>query len=298
MFDSSIIPSRNIATQTAVSGEKSSSGRGRFPRKFPLRSISGAFALISASCISVGGALASTILYQQNFEAPVNFIDTSGVDVSQQSVNSLYGNQPPGFTFAQQHTVETLEINGGVAFGTGYIDTAGRAGNYMGGMLSSGQDDRLGLAFNVGSFDFLNMSIDVTSIDLNGLAGPFVPGFGVTTNPGTEPTFRFTLFDNPSGANGIGSGTALDFADVTGTVSDRNVVDFVTAVIGLDASGSTNGNVILQFDLLTGGYAGFDNITIVASNTQGEVNIPAPGVLPLFALGLAGLAFARRKHRR
>lgn len=44
----------------------------------------------------------------------------------------------------------------------------------------------------------------------------------------------------------------------------------VSAVIGPDTSGSTNGNVILQFDLLSGGYAGFDNITIVASDTGGE----------------------------
>jgi len=34
------------------------------------------------------------------------------------------------------------------------------------------------------------------------------------------------------------------------------------------------------------------------SNTEGEVNIPAPGVLRLFVLGLAGLAFRRQKHRR
>lgn len=264
--------------------------------KFLQRSI-GAMAVLSASCFAAGGAAATTVLYQQNFEAPVGFVDTSGVDVSQQSVNSLYGNQPPGFTFAQQHTVETLELNGGVAFGTGYIDSSGRAGNYMGGMLSTGQDDRLGLAFNVGGNQFLNMSIDVTSIDLAGLNGPFVPGAGVSTNAGTEPTFRFTLFDNPSGANGIGAGTALDFAEVTGTVSDRNVVDFVTAVIGLDASGSTNGNVILQFDLLTGGYAGFDNITIVASNTEGEVNISAPAMLPLFATGLVMLGFCVRRNR-
>ncbi len=43
--------------------------------------------------------------------------------------------------------------------------------------------------------------------------------------------------------------------------------------------------------------AGFDNITIVASNTQGEVTIPAPAALPIFALGLAGLAFVRRRQR-
>ncbi len=168
----------------------------------------------------------------------------------------------------------------------------------MGGMLSTGQDDRLGLAYNVGSFVFLNMSIVITSIDPAGLGGPFIPGSGVTTDTGTEPTVRFTLFDNPGGANGIGSRTALDFADVTDTVSDRNVVAFVAAVIGLDASGSTNGNVILQFDLLTGGYAGFDNITIVLSSTQGDVTITVPVALPILALGMADLAFARRKQRR
>lgn len=263
-----------------------------------LRQIIGTLAVSSAFLLTAASAQATTILYQQDFENPTGFVDTSGIDVSQQQVNSLYGNQPPGFTFAQQFTVETLEVNGGTAFGTGYIDNAGTAGDYMIGMLSSGQQDLLGLAFNVGNNDFLNMSIDVTSIDLAGLGGPFVPGSGVTTNPGTEPTFRFSLFDNPSGANGLGAGTALDFVDVTGTVSDRNVIDFVTAVVGLDASGSTNGNVILRFDLLTGGYAGFDNITIAASNTEGDVgqNLPGPGTLPILAAGLALFGFVRRKR--
>ncbi len=129
------------------------------------------------------------------------------------------------------------------------------------------------------------MSIDVTSTDLAGLVGPFVPGSGVTTNPGTEPTFRFTLFDNPSGANGIGSGTALDFADVTGTVSDRNVVDFVTSVIGLDASGATNGNVILQFDLLTGGYAGFRHHHDRRVEYRGRGEHPGPRSIPALRVG-------------
>jgi hypothetical protein len=163
----------------------------------------------------------------------------------------------------------------------------------MGGMLSTGQDDRLGLAYNVGSFVFLDMSIDPA-----GLGGPLIPGSGVTTDTGTEPRSRFTMFDNPGGANCIGSRTALDFADITDTVSDRNVVAFVAVVIGLDASGSTNGNVILQFDLLIGGYASFDNITIVLSSTQGDVTITVPVALPILALGMADLAFAKRKQRR
>ena len=55
---------------------------------------------------------ATTVLLNQDFESPVGFMDTTGRDVSQQSVNDLYGNQPPGFTYAQQFTVETLEITG------------------------------------------------------------------------------------------------------------------------------------------------------------------------------------------
>ncbi len=42
----------------------------------------------------------------------------------------------------------------------------------MGGMLSIVQDDRVGLAYNVASFVFLNMSIDITSIDWVGRSYP------------------------------------------------------------------------------------------------------------------------------
>ena len=271
----------------------------KFEKKSVFFSQSIAVALVVSAAISftTGRAQATTILYEQDFENPTNFIDTSGRDVSQQAVNDLYGNQPAGFTFAQRFTVETLRLNGNVAFGTGYSDPSGRAGDFLIGMFSTAQPDLLGLAFDVGTNDFLNMSIDITSIDLNGLGGPFVPGNGVVTDAGTEPTFRFSLFDNPGGANGTGAGTALDSVDLTGTVSDRNVVDFTNAVIGLDASGSTNGNVILQFDLLTGAYAGFDNIVIAASDTQGDIGqpVPAPAVLPLFASGLFIMGLMRRR---
>ena len=48
-----------------------------------LRRSIGAFALLSASYVSAGDARAATLLYQPKFEAPVGFVDTSGVDVSQ-----------------------------------------------------------------------------------------------------------------------------------------------------------------------------------------------------------------------
>lgn len=109
-------------------------------------------------------ANALQILYVQDFETPNDppgFIDTTGRDVSQQTVNQLYGGQPSGFSFEQDFTVATLEINGGVAFGAGYSDPAGIGGDHALGMLSSVQDDRLRLTFDVGTFAFLNLQIDI-----------------------------------------------------------------------------------------------------------------------------------------
>lgn len=247
-------------------------------------------------------AAAATTLLDQDFEAPVGFIDTSGGgDVSQQTVNSLYGDQPPGFLFSQDFTVETLNITGGSAFGIGYSDPAGGAGNFLIGLLSSAQDDRLGLSFDVGAFDFLNVSIDVTSIDLDRLGGPFVPGVPgdpLATDPGSAPLFRFSLFDNPGGGLGTGAGAPLSVFEGAGTASDRNVVDFTNLLFGLDASGSTTGEVILQIDLLSGGYAGFDNLVITADDAPPMPQVPAPPALSLLLAGLAGFALLGRRGRR
>ncbi|MBD2292748.1 hypothetical protein H6G06_04425 [Anabaena sphaerica FACHB-251] len=249
------------------------------------------FISISSLFLMISSVKASTIvLYDQDFENPNGFVDTSGGDVSQQSVNSLYGNQPVGFSFSQRFTVETLLITGNNAFGTGYSDPTGVGGNYALGMLagssiSGGQDDLLGLAFNVGDNDFLNVRLDISSIDLDRLRGPFLP------TAGALPVFEFTLFDNPSGALGTGSGLILSSQQVSGSISDRSVFDWTEVLLALDASASTNGNVILRIDLLSGNYAAFDNLRIVASNTPGDVGkaIPEPAsalACCVFGMGL------------
>ncbi|SFG91803.1 PEP-CTERM sorting domain-containing protein [Neptunomonas qingdaonensis] len=232
----------------------------------------------------------SAVLYDQDFENPTGF-NNDGADVNvYNNVNTLYGNQPPGFSFAQTFTVETLLITGTSAFGTGYSDPTGTGGNYAIGMLSNRQDDKLGLSFDVGTNDFLNISVDLSSIDLSAFAGPFVP-------QGATPTFRFTLYDNPTGVAGVSTPTALSFLEATATASAPSVFDWTNFVLPLDATGNTNGNVILGIDLLSGGYASFDNLLIVASDISGNVgnNVPEPGTIALFSLGLAGLTFARRK---
>ncbi len=254
-------------------------------------------AAITISTIPALSSAASISLYDQNFESPNNppgFINGFGSgykDVSQQTVNSLYGGQPAGFSFAQNYTVETVLLTGTQAFGTGYSDPSGIGGNYAVGMLSSVQNDLLGLSFNVGTFDFFNFTVDVSSLGLNGSGGPF-------TTDESAPTFQFTLFDNPTGAITTGSGTILGQATLAGTSSAISVLDWTNGLFSFDTSGSTNGNVTLQIDLLTGGYAVMDNFQITASDEAGGgiiPPVPVPAAVWLFGSALVGLGWLRRR---
>lgn len=208
---------------------------------------------------------ASEILYLQDFEHPSGFVnDAADVNIHR-SVNDLYGDQPPGFSFAQDYTVETLLVTGTAAFGTGYADPSGKGGNYVLGMRSFNEDDLIALSFDVGRYEYLNLGLIVSNIDLSAWGGPVVPEEGVV------PTFQFTLFDNPTGAVGLsGNGNVLDQATASGTASPRAVFDWTEVVVALDASGSSNGNITLQIDLLEGEYAALDNIVIVASDGKGD----------------------------
>jgi hypothetical protein len=246
----------------------------------------------SAAVLYASTMQAAVVLYDQDFESPMGFVNDGGDVNIFRTVNQLYGNQPPGFTFAQNFTVETLLIAGTQAFGTGYSDPSGKGGNYALGLLSDEENDLLGLSFNVGANRFLNFRLDISSIDLSVFGGPFVP---IT---GAVPVFEFTLFDNPSGATGLGTGAILDTLQASGTPSARTVFDWTEALLSLDASGNTNGNVTLRIDLLSGGYAAMDNFRIVASDIPDDIGlIPEPSAFLLAAPALLGLLVYRRIRR-
>ncbi len=227
-------------------------------------------------------------LYNQNFENPDGFVNDGGDINIFRTINQLYGGQPAGFTFAQNFTTEALLIGGTQAFGQGYVDPDGRGGKYVVAQLSDVQDDRLGLAFNVGSFQFLNLQLDISSIDLDRFGGPFVP------TGGAAPVFRFRLFDNPGGGTNIGTGTLLDSFDAVGLLNPSKRSFLWTHVNdGLDAKLSTDGNVVLQIDVVSGGYAAFDNIRVSASDVRGGIPEPATWAMMIAGFGLAGIAFRR-----
>ena len=250
-------------------------------------------------CLTASPAKATFILYDQNFENPTGFVNDGGDINIFRTVNQLYGNQPPGFTFAQNFTVETLLITGNRAFGTGYSDPQGIGGNYALGMLSTLQNDFLSLSFNVQGQAFLNFRLNISSIDLDRFSGPF-------NSTGAVPVFELTLFDNPSGATGLsGNGTILDVERITGVASSSHTVfNWTEHTLALDARGSTNGNVTIRIDLLNtqgSGYAAMDNFRIAASNTPGDVGdtnpVPAPASITLLGIGLAVMLVARRNTR-
>lgn len=237
-------------------------------------------------------ASAAVIVYQNDFNAPSGFVTGSYTDVSQQTVNSLYG-----AGFDQTNTVETIRIAGSAL----YSDPSGTGGAYALGMLASAQDDKLSLSFNVGALSFVNVQVDISSIDL---VGPFAPFNG--TDPAPAPTFDLTLYDSPGGTFDFNApGTALDSASIMGTSSSLFVFDWTNHISALSTSGNTDGNVTLLFDLKTEpdvGYAAFDNLIIASSDTEDDVgggfnSIPEPSAMILFATGLLGTFAATRRRK-
>lgn len=257
-----------------------------------MKPISAVAPLAILSALAGPPARADVTLYSQDFENPTGFVNDGGDVNIFRTINDLYGNQPAGFQFAQAFTVETLLVGGSQAWnvpgnpGGGFKDPQGTAGQHVISMLSTTQNDLLALSFNVADKPFLNLTLDVSSIDLNSWGGPFFDG--------KAPKFEFSLYDNPSGTVGLGGGTLLSSVALTGQLAANQwTFNWSRAVAGLSTAGNTNGNVTLRIDLLEGGYAAMDNFVITAADAP---PVPEPASWLLLAAG--GVMLASRARRQ
>ena len=249
--------------------------------------------LLTATYLSVGIAsliglpAQAGVLFSEDFNTPVNYVGTRlNGDLSGQKVNFLHGT-----AFQNSFSVETLRIAGGTTFS----DPSGKGGAYALGMLESAQNDLVSAVFDAQSFDFLNLNIDVSAIDLNCCGGAFNP-------TGTlVPKFEFRLYDAPQGVFSLSTpGTLLDSNTITGIASPRTTFAWTNHTVALDTSSSTDGNVALVIDLVAGGYASFDNLVIASSNVSGGgIDVPEPSTSALvMLLGVAGIGLSKPKNSR
>ncbi len=208
-------------------------------------------------------------LFYNDFSMPLSTpFPNCGPDLSVTPVNTIWQGTGSGTggggSWEQVWTVETVLINGPDSV---YTDSSGLGGDYCLGMLSAFQDDRVALTLFSDTLPFVNLYMDVSAIDLVACGGPF----------GTAaPSFHIMVFDSPGGVFNINNpGVPLDEDTVYGgpPASDPYHFAWTQVQVGLDVSGSTDGNVSVMWDLLSSGYAAFDNVLIEASITG--VGIPA-----------------------
>lgn len=202
------------------------------------------FIVASLLCVSSTASADVTVLYGNDFEAP-NLAPavTCGDNLDWRGINMLYGNE--GHLFGQVHTVEAVHLDTAP-----YVDS-GDHGQFAVGMLSSREDDRLSLTFDVGNAEVINVGIDITALDVQGCGGPF----GVE-----KPEMVITVRN---------ADDHLDSATIFGDEPvDPWTTSWVNHVVSLDVSGSASSIITLEFDAAAGGYVVFDNLTITSGSAD------------------------------
>lgn len=219
-----------------------------------------------ASMPSAGG---SRTIFTEDFENPkMALMNKCGDDLlDQREINDIFGRD--GFTYVQNHTVETVLIDGNKA---GYTDPKGTGGGYALGMLSNTVDDLLALSFKT-TLPYLNVGLDITAVDLRGC------NENVSAD---EPQLQVSVFETPEGGyrfDAANPGPVLERVTLRGKPSrDGKTFDWSSQVVALDATRVKSGNITLVFDAMRGGYVVFDNLSIVESDTKGVIDGDRNGV--------------------
>jgi hypothetical protein len=222
-------------------------------RQLPYFRLFGALFTVSLTCVGAPLVAAQEItLYENDFEQPNQPVDVScGNSLDQSGINATYGKA--GYNFIEQYSVETIVLHDPMGK---YSGQGNQNGDYALGMLGSVQDDKLAFRFDVQGQQYLNVAMDVSSIDVDGCGGPF----GVET-----PVFKVSLLEDAQG-DFDWNAKKLDEKTLEGEASsDAWKFHWTRGTVALDAGKAQSGNVIVVFDLVSAGYAAFDNLKITAS---------------------------------
>ena len=217
---------------------------------------------MSAGLVLCGTTNAQTVLlFANDFSSPnQEIVGNCGPDLDATLVNTLWGGTGTGTggggLWAQQFTVETILINGPSGQ---YTDTEAIGGDFCVSMLSTINDDRAAFTLDCELLPFVNLYMDVSSIDLAACGGPF----GLA-----QPSFHVSVYDTPSGVFDFGSlGVLLDEDTLFGVVPSGDPFTFTWSSVssGLSVAGSSNGMITVVLDVLSSPYMALDNIQIEAS---------------------------------
>lgn len=243
-----------------------------------------------ALCVAIAHLTTNTasaetvVLYSNNFEAPqTTFRVAAGCSraLDRTDINTVYGDDEVSF-INNGETVETVDLmargEDGELMYTGDIEGHGR---FAVGMLATVIDDRLAITFDTGGLEFLNVGISLAAIGVEG-CGPDAPFF-----MGEPARMSLQLLDTPDLAeagtqfswDNVDSYEVLATGEARGAENPEMLVfHWNDDVVSLDASGATNNTVTLTFDLLEGGYAVFDNLSITTSTEEDVVDSDQDGV--------------------